>query len=117
MATISLHLSTPAVQPEQALRGEVRWTGASQRDAIQLNLLWTTEGKGTRDVRVVERKEIATSGADGDAPFEFIAPGGPWSFSGSLITLAWKVEALLTSSGACETVDVVIAPEAREVRV
>ena len=82
---------------------------------LELSLLWYTSGKGTRDAGVVQTKRIDNPGALGSDVFSFTLPGGPYSFSGKLISLIWALE--LTCTPGHETVrkEIVVSPTGREI--
>ena len=64
-----------------------------------ISLLWHTEGKGTEDVEVVEQINVEDPPITGSHDFSFRVPDFPWSFSGTLISLIWAVEASLDPGG------------------
>lgn len=78
--------------PGAVLSGTVRWTDQPAGRDASLRLLWYTQGKGTEDLGVVKEKEFENTGGPGRHTFEFTLPVGPYSFSGSLISLIWALE-------------------------
>jgi hypothetical protein len=53
----------------------------------------------------------------GDRSFSFRLPDGPYSFSGSLITLTWALELVALPNRTTERLDLVVAPTPVEVRL
>jgi hypothetical protein len=69
-------------------------TGDISRWPIEVRLFWYTQGKGTRDVEVVDSLRVDNPEPSGHTRFSFQLPAGPYSFSGRLITLDWAIEAV-----------------------
>ena len=102
----------------ERVEGTLSWRLDEPAEAIELRLFWHTSGKGDRDVTVVDRLRLARPAAsESRRPFRFQLPSGPWSFSGSLITLAWALEAVVIPSNESVLLDVVVSPTAREIRL
>lgn len=115
---IRIHLEEQAVEPGSELEGQIEWVAERKSiESVSISLLWYTEGKGTEDVEIVEQKEVDRPSMQGHHEFSFRLPQFPWSFSGTLISLVWAVEASLEPDGAVERVTLVSAPEAREVEI
>lgn len=81
-----------AFVPGAVLSGTARWTDQPVGKDASLRLLWYTQGKGTEDLGVVEVFDFDGAGGTGQRAFEFTLPVGPYSFSGSLISLIWALE-------------------------
>lgn len=79
-------------QPGSQIRGRAAWHLEQAPEAVEMRLLWHTEGKGTRDVNVAESIELQGEGTWGDCEFVLNVPEGPYSFSGKLVSLVWAVE-------------------------
>jgi len=103
--------------PGERVTGRAVWRLDDPADAMDLRLFWYTSGKGTEDVKIVDEVNDRTPGTHGEIGFSFDLPLGPYSFSGSLITLAWALELVASPGGDTERVDLVIAPTAVEVRL
>ncbi len=115
---IRIHLQEQALEPGSELEGRVEWVAERESiESVSISLLWYTEGKGTEDVEVVQHRQVSRPSMQGDHDFSFRLPDFPWSFSGTLISLVWAVEASLEPDGAVERVTLVSAPEAREVEI
>lgn len=103
--------------PGDTISGRAVWRLESPPEAIEIRLFWHTSGKGTEDVEIVDAVRFDGGGADGDRPFSVTLPLGPYSFSGSLITLSWALELVRLPGGDAERVALVVAPTPVEVRL
>ena len=103
--------------PGDTVSGRAVWHLDEPGDAIELSLFWHTSGKGTEDVEIVESLRFDGDGTRGDRGFSFRLPLGPYSFSGTLITLAWGLELVSLPDGAVDRVDLVVAPTPVEVEL
>ncbi len=65
----------------------------------------------------MREKRVETPGSRGERDFSFELPLGPYSFSGSLITLAWALELVAIPSSEIERVEFVVAPTPVELRL
>lgn len=114
---ISIAGGSAWVRPGDPVNGEVTWRLDDDAEALELRLFWFTEGKGTRDVEVVEELRIDAPGRDGRRSFSFATPEGPYSFSGTLITLRWALELVALPSEETARVGLVMAPTPVEVEI
>lgn len=118
MSRIQVHVENDRCEPGERLEGRVDWQVEGDRaERILVSLLWYTAGKGTEDVKVVEQVEVTSPSMIGSKAFDFVAPEFPWSFSGTLMSLVWAVEASLEPKGDVSRVDVVVAPGGEEIRL
>lgn len=90
--SIDLQNDQTVFAPREPVQGTVRWNLETPPRRLELSLFWYTEGKGTRDVGVVDTLTIDSPGAQGSKDFQFVLFDGPLSFSGRLISLIWAVE-------------------------
>lgn len=117
---VDLGDSRAAFSPRQEVQGTVSWRFAAPPARVELRLLWYTEGKGERDLSVVQVLPFEAPGAIDRRPFRLELPPGPYTFSGRLVSLRWALEAVaeVPESGDRSTrVAIVVAPEGREVRL
>jgi hypothetical protein len=105
------------VLPGDTVSGRAVWDLDKAPDAVELRLFWHTSGKGTEDVEIVAVRRFDDPGAHAEQAFAFNLPLGPYSFSGSLITLAWAIEFVALPGGETERIDLVVAPTPLEVRL
>ena len=117
MEKLSIHLQDDQAifAPRGTMQGSVRWSLDTTAKHLELSLLWHIEGKGTRDVGVVETATFDCPRAFGSKDFEFTLPDGPCSFSGRLISVIWSLE--LSCSDINETFrqEVVVSPTGKEI--
>lgn len=103
--------------PGEALSGRVSWYDDDIAEAVEVRLFWFTSGKGTEDVEIIDSVRIEAPERAGNRSFRFTLPAGPYSFSGSLITLSWALEFVALPRGATERIEFVMAPTPVEVRL
>ncbi len=103
--------------PGDEVSGRVGWAMDSEPETVELRLFWHTSGKGTEDVEIVNDLRIEAPGSNGERGFSFRLPLGPYSFSGSLITLAWALELVVLPSGETERLDLIVSPIPAEVQL
>lgn len=112
---LEIVLQQSAYQPGAVLEGELSWAEQPTPAELSLSLLWHTSGKGTEDAAVVETKTINLSSASGGSSFSFKLPEAPYSFSGSLISLIWAVEAVVLGQNESSQAEFVLSPAGREI--
>jgi hypothetical protein len=88
---------------------------ASAPSTVSVSLVFLTEGRGTRDSEVVATTELPSIHPGSSAAFEFTLPLCPYSFSGSLISVMYRIEASSDEEEA--SLDIVVSPIEREVRL
>ena len=93
------------------------WHLESDTERLELRLFWYTEGKGTQDVMVVARRIVENPESSGHRSFEFRLPVGPYSFSGTLITLRWALELVALPGGETARLDLVMSPTPVEISI
>jgi hypothetical protein len=104
-----------AFLPGEELAGTVSWQSDVEPRSVELRLFWHTEGKGTRDVKVVENTSFSVPGRQDRRDFRFQLPDSPYSFSGKLVSVVWALELVLVSSGETERLEIVMSPTRAEV--
>ena len=104
-----------AYLPGDAIGGIAVWQLDEEVEAIEVRLFWYTQGKGTQDIGIVDTIRFDHPELEGGQPFSFSAPNGPYSFSGTLISLMWGVELVVLPSGDAERIDITISPTGHEV--
>ena len=117
MLTISINEGGRWFKPGETINGTVEWFLDDDAEAVEVRLFWFTSGKGTRDVGIVGRSRIERPERNGNRSFSFQVPTGPYSFSGSLITLTWSIELVVLPGGDTERLDLVIGPRPVEVEL
>ena len=117
MLEIHVDAGGTAFEPGDTLRGTLQWMGDRALEAVELRLLWYTEGRGDQDVGVARTLRIEAPAAVGSSPFELEAPGGPYSCSGRLVSIRWALEAVTKPASDTARTELVLAPGGREVQL
>lgn len=117
MLQITFANHNTSFRPGDEIAGTARWQCPEPPKHAELCLGWTTRGKGTQDSETVETITFANPMAHGEHGFRFTAPAQPHSFSGKLISLIWSVELFVEPGEETERVEIVIAPDAREIEL
>ena len=113
---LHLELDGDRFEPGSTVRGRVLWNrGVERPKEVLVSLLWHTEGKGTEDGETVAQDVIESPAPIGERHFELTLPETPWSFSGSLISVVWAVEASFGGRGDVDRIEIVSAPGGEEV--
>ena len=116
MIAIEFENNRTAFDSGERIAGLIRWSELSEPiEGTEVRLIWYTQGKGDPEVTIVEQQIFPTTLATGQSKFEFTAPDGPYSFSGKLISLIWAVEVIALPRRDSESVNIVIAPNGKEV--
>lgn len=103
--------------PGETVAGTASWQTDDPPKSVELNLLWSTRGKGTQDVQIVETIPFSDPQARDSRPFRLQLPASPYSFSGQLISLVWTLELNLDPGDLHAAEEIVVAPGGREVQL
>ena len=101
--------------PGEELAGLVSWCLDQPPKAMELRLFWYTKGKGITDTGIVENIRFENPEPEGHREFRFVLPDGPYSFTGTLITLNWALELVAESSHEVGRVDILVSPSGKEI--
>jgi hypothetical protein len=109
-AIVALDREPAAYQPEEAIAGGFRLPPdvAREAEAVELSVLWYTEGKGDEDLgthffeRIEEERELAA--LDGPRRFSARLPDGPLSYDGVIVKVCWCVRVRVFCRGGEEHV-------------
>ena len=101
--------------PGDTISGVASWKLPAPARSVEVRLFWYTRGKGTVDVQVVDRVRFESPSGHDRRPFKFQAPSGPWSFSGTLVSLVWAIEVVAEPKDRTQRTDIVIAPGGVEI--
>jgi hypothetical protein len=104
-----------AFRPGEEVRGIASWSLEAAPASVEVRLFWHTQGKGDQDVEVVEKTAFEGPGASDRREFVFRLPGGPYSFSGKLISLVWSIEVVALPGDLAGRADIVLSPTGREI--
>jgi hypothetical protein len=108
--TLTLNGDRALYKPKEKLSGVAGWQLDRDVRAVEVRLIWFTQGKGTQDVGVVDRRRWETPRMMGQEKFEFTLPDGPQSFSGRLISLTWAVELVIEKAKESQRVEFTLSP-------
>ncbi|MCX6603535.1 MAG: hypothetical protein NTV52_08075 [Acidobacteria bacterium] len=113
---ITLQLDHAATAPGELITGLAQWRLTAPPETLEVRLVWKTAGKGDVDMANVPLLQVPLSGHPGQLKISFPAPLGPWSYSGSLFSIAWILELTLSTRDgelARSEHPIVIAPHRR----
>jgi len=118
LSDLRLEIDHLALEPGTELRGDAVWDLDKGGRRVSLRLFWFTQGKGTEDLTVVERVELASGRARDRVRFCLAIPIlGPYSFSGQLVSVRWALELVADDESLVVKKDIVVGPNRREVRI
>ncbi len=83
---------------------------AAPNGPLSLQLGWFTEGRSSSDAEIVWREVLPSLPPGADRSFELRLPEAPWSFSGQLVALQWRLEVLDPKGQPLVAVPLVLAP-------
>lgn len=112
---IDIEQMQTAFLPGQRISGTASWMSPKTPKRAALRLIWFTQGRGTEDAGIIDSREFDLPQATDERPFEFCLPVGPYSFSGSLISLTWALE--LEVDRECERTEIIVSPTGEEIRL
>ncbi len=120
MSTLRIDLldDTGAFEPGGTVEGVVSWSLDDVPRTAVVGLVWSTDGKGTCDAQVVRSVTFDDPAPSDSRTFRFDLPSAPWSFSGTLITLAWAIELKVTPARGAAIVErraIVVSPTRAEI--
>lgn len=103
--------------PGDSIRGTASWRLDEPPEGLEVRLFWYTEGKGQRDVEIVETVAVESSAREGSREFTLRAPAAPLSFSGKLISLIWAVELVRLPDGEAARREITLSYGGEEIRI
>lgn len=113
---ISMRGGKEVFEPGEWVSGTIAWELKKlTKSGIVIRLVWWTEGFGSRDDGCEASLGLPCKELYGSRSFSLRAPEAPYSFSGSLITLRWAVEA--TAGKVSRLIPIIIAPGGKEVKI
>jgi len=96
--TIRLDRNGRTYRPGELLSGEYRLEGVARKQikAIEVSVLWTTDGKGEPDFSVHFFQRLSAEEGDwidcrGPGRFSTVLPAGPLSYEGEIVKVRWCV--------------------------
>ncbi|HEX4954880.1 MAG TPA: hypothetical protein VF017_15930 [Thermoanaerobaculia bacterium] len=103
--------------PGDPVTGTVAWSLDEAPSEVELRLFWYTSGKGEQDVVVVDTARFDAPGHQDQRAFSLHLPDGPLSFSGTLITLAWALELVVSPGSLATRTELLVTVIGREIRL
>jgi hypothetical protein len=117
----SLHLELAdgrtRYRPGETLEGVAFWELDAAPTAVELRLFWRTAGKGTEDLEVVSTTRFDGVGARDRRAFRIALPPGPYSFSGTLVSLLWGLELVALPKDEGQQTEIIVTPGDGEIRL
>jgi hypothetical protein len=110
---IELDKQKTSYRPGDVVTGATRWRLDKPIKKLELRLIWYTEGKGDEDAGLAESQVVERPGLADRSSFQFVLPNGPYSFSGTLISLTWALEVVV--GDVCERQVITVTPTGREI--
>jgi hypothetical protein len=89
-----------ARRPGETFELEATWNIPTVAKQFEVSLFWETKGWGNPDLDEITMIDARTDKVQGTKRYQFTVPAGPWSFTGSLITLGWIVEMVADQESA-----------------
>lgn len=119
MSMLTIHLANDrkAFSPGEEIVGQVSWELDEPAERLELILSWMTQGKGTTDRQIVQTLTLENPTLREQRAFQLTAPQGPYSFSGVLIALVWRLELMAYPGKQSAEVQPVIAPGGRGIEL
>ena len=112
--TISLADQKTNFSPGQIISGRAEWDLDQGSSAVEIRLVWFTDGVGTIDGGLVATINCSPL-SRGNQSFEFTLPQGPYSFSGTYISLTWALELVVLPKEEVEALEFVLSPTGEEI--
>ena len=103
--------------PGETVEGVAFWDLDGPPTSVEVRLFWRTRGRGIVDVEVIESFPEKSNGARDRRPFRFVLPSGPYSVSGSLVSIGWGIEVVAEPSGDSASVDITVSPTGEEIQL
>ncbi len=113
--TIVLEQNRTVFRPGDVVAGTARWQLEDQAKEAELRLLWYTQGKGDEDASLVDTMTFTQPSLSDQRSFRLTLPNGPYSFSGSLISLTWALELSTRPGHNCERTEITVSPTGHEI--
>jgi hypothetical protein len=113
--TIELEQNQSAYRPGDVVAGTAHWHLQDDPQKVECRLIWYTQGKGDQDAGLGEVLVFEQPGPVDHRVFRFTLPNGPYSFSGTLISLTWAVELTVSPGDLCERKEITVAPTGHEI--
>ncbi len=101
--------------PGETIEGVFRWKCDPVPRNLAIRLFWYTTGRGTQDTWLDQEEVITLPDGEGERRFSFVAPEGPSSFSGKLVSIVWAIEGLDPAKDEAVRRVIFISPVGKEI--
>jgi len=112
---LDLHDDQKTFRPGDPVEGVISWSVEQAPKSAEVILFWFTEGKGTRDTSIVDRMIVNQPEPADSRIFSLRLPDHPYSFSGTLISLQWAIEAIIEPGHHVQRRVLVVSPTMQEI--
>jgi hypothetical protein len=102
-------------EPGARVSGVAAWSAPKAPSEMELRLSWLAQGPGGRDFKIAETITFVEPQAAERRPFILILPMAPYTFRGSLISLAWSLDLVVLPGEEKTRVGLTLAPGRQEI--
>jgi len=102
-------------EPGEKIDIVAEWSLIDRPTAVEIRLVWNTQGKGGTDMEVVDTIALDNPQSCDTHRTTIQLPTEPYSFSGKLISLIWGLELVAIGTNESSRIDITIAPKREEV--
>lgn len=113
MLEISVEGESHGYKPGERISGRVSLSQANSPEEVSLHLVFYTLGRGTSYSEIIESMSWKSPGSSGSFSFSFRLPLSPYSFSGKLLSICYRLEASADDDEA--TFDFFVSPSGEEI--
>jgi hypothetical protein len=114
---LTLEHGQSSFEPGGRLAGVASWFAASAPSRLELQLSWTAQGWGGRDLKIVETLTFSEPRPAERRPFILRLPPLPYSFRGTLMSISWALELVSWPGDEKVRVELTVAPGRREIHL
>lgn len=104
-------------KPGEKIEVMAQWQLDEHADSVEARLVWSTQGKGTTDVQVVQQEQFDNPSLSENRRITFTLPESPYSFSGKLISLIWALELIAEPTGESDRFELTMSPSGEEIEL
>jgi hypothetical protein len=110
-----------AFAPGETLEAIAEWQLDNPADAVELRLVWYTRASDDEDttfvpdMSIVDRIRFESPTQSGAERWTVGLPNGPYSFTGSLISLVWALELVVEPAPDTHRLEITVAPHGKAI--
>ncbi len=113
MLEISVEGGSINFKPGERIAGRVSVSQSGATEEVTLHLLFFTHGRGSTHSEIIDSTSWKAPGSSGSLSFSFRLPISPYSFSGKLISVSYRLEA--TAGNEEASYDLFVSPTGKEI--